>query len=128
MSEEQYLDLLRRRSAKAIGCVASASDAVEAESDLHEYIMERVRARGWLAFHGSMAHRTRRTKGEPDFVILSEDGGAFFVECKSKRGKVTTEQQAIIAFAARLGHSISVISSRSEWDDLERYWSRLNRA
>ena len=44
------------------------------ESDLHEKIFDECRRRGWIALHGSMAERTCRTLGEPDFVILADGG------------------------------------------------------
>ena len=47
-------------------------DAVDCESELHNEIMRVCDASGWLALHGSMAHRAYRTKGEWDFVILAE--------------------------------------------------------
>lgn len=99
---------------------SNSDDGVERESDLHEYVAGRCRANGWLFFHGSMAHRTHRTLGEPDFIVACERGVTLFVECKSRSGKVTPEQQAVIAMASRLGHSASVISSRNEWDALEK--------
>ena len=47
------------------------------------------RRRGWIALHGSMAERTGRTLGEPDLVILADGGRVLFVECKSRRGKLS---------------------------------------
>lgn len=44
------------------------------ESELHEQILAECARRRWIVFHGSMAHRTFRTPGEPDFVILANQG------------------------------------------------------
>lgn len=86
------------------------------ESDLHCAIMEYCRARGWLALHGSTAHRTRRTLGEPDFIVLLPGGRTLFVECKTATGKLTTEQQAVAAWIRKLGHVFVVVRSLAEFE------------
>lgn len=116
MTPFEFAEFCRRQSTVKV----DSDGGEERESDLHEYVAGRCRANGWLFFHGSMAHRTHRTLGEFDFVVAAERGVTLFVECKSKTGKVTPEQQAVIAMASRLGHSASVISSRNEWDALEK--------
>ena len=65
------------------------------EASLHNFILEEVGRRGWLAFHGSMAHRTHRSVGEPDFQILTGWGGLLLLEVKSARGKLRPEQLAL---------------------------------
>lgn len=87
----------------------------EVESDLHESIRKECLRRGWLAFHGSMAHKTFRTEGEPDFVILCDGGKVLLVECKTRKGKLSIEQAGIHAWAAKLGHSIHTIRSMEEF-------------
>lgn len=91
---------------------------VKVERDLHSQIFEECRRRGWIAFHGSMAERTHRTKGEPDFIILTDDKRALLVECKTATGKLTTEQQAMIAHARKLGHTIHVVRSMQEFSTI----------
>lgn len=95
----------------------SAKDAelTEDEGDLHVQILQECKRRGWLAFHGSMAHRTHRTIGEPDFVILSDGGRLFLVEAKSRKKKPSNEQLAMIAMAKPLGHVIHVVRSFGEF-------------
>lgn len=90
-------------------------EALERESDLHEKIFSECRARGWIAFHGSMAERTHRTKGEPDFIILASDGRVLLIECKTKVGKLSTEQAGIAHQAKRLGHAIVIVRSFAEF-------------
>lgn len=98
----------------------ASPQAVDRESDLHDYIGRYCREHGWLAFHGSMAHKTRRTAGEPDFVILAP-GRILMIECKRKGGKTTPEQNAVIGMAERLGHRIHVVSSEEEFNKIT-YW------
>jgi hypothetical protein len=62
-----------------------------------------------------MAHRTKRTEGEPDFIILAEGGRVLLVECKTATGKLSPEQQAVAAWAAKLGHSIKIVRSMDEF-------------
>lgn len=82
---------------------------------LHYQILEQCERHGWIAFHGSMAHRTHRMLGEFDFIILADRGRVFFIECKTKTGKLTTEQAGIHAWANRLGHCPYVVRSFQEF-------------
>jgi len=92
-------------------------DATEdgAEAKLHAQILEECRRRGWRHFHGSTAHRTHRTPGEPDFVIAADGGRTFYVEAKTRRTKPTTDQLAIHAHLRKLGHRIAVVRSFTDF-------------
>lgn len=90
------------------------------EKELHGQIIRECMVRGWLAFHGSMAHRTKRTAGEPDFIILANVGRVLLVECKSKIGKLTIDQAATIAWAEKLGHTIHVVRSIEDFQSVIR--------
>jgi hypothetical protein len=124
MTEEEYVAYNRRReeararvvaaAAAREGSVAPTTEEAAApgtEGKLHQDILGEVRKRGWIAFHGSTAHRTRRTKGEPDFVVLGDRGRLAMFECKTKSGKLRPDQQALLAHAAKLGHEIRVVRS-----------------
>jgi len=88
---------------------------VTREAELHEEIFDECRRRGWIALHGSMAERTCRTLGEPDFVILANGGRVLFVECKSRSGKLSPAQAALKHHAERLGHTVHVVRSLAEF-------------
>jgi len=90
---------------------APSTGAVEDESQLHSEIIEYCISKGWLYFHGSMAHKTNRTPGEPDFTILASEGRVFFIECKALKRKPSSDQMEIIAWAHKLGHSVHVVHS-----------------
>ena len=92
----------------------------EPEHTLHDGILSDCRRRGWIAFHGSMAHRTRRIKGEPDFCVLADRGRVFFVEVKSKGGKLSKPQREILALAKHLGHQVHLVKSIGDWFTLTR--------
>ena len=65
--------------------------------------------------HGSMAERTCRTLGEPDFVILADGGRVLFVECKTKTGKLSPAQAALKFHAEKLGHTVHVVRSLEQF-------------
>lgn len=85
------------------------------ECDLHYQIIDHCKQVGWIYFHGSMAQATARTKGEPDFVILANKGRVFFIECKTRIGKLSIEQQGLQIWAEKLGHKIHVVRSFEEF-------------
>ena len=92
-----------------------ASAPAAGEAELHYAIMDFCRDRGWLFLHGSMAARTHRTLGEPDFVIAANNGRVLFVECKSRVGKLSPVQLAFKVQAERLGHTVHVVRSMEEF-------------
>ena len=96
----------------------AVSTGVEKESVLHEQIFAECRRRGWIALHGAMSERSHRTLGEPDFVIMADDGLTFYVECKSRTGKLTEEQCALMRHAIKLGHPVYVVRSFEEFLDI----------
>lgn len=100
-----------KRSAKL---TPTSPDAVDDETALHNSIIKELRSRRWLYFHGKMSARTRRTLGEPDFTILAPQR-VIFVECKSKSGKRSPDQQTVAYCARLLGHEIHLVSSMREF-------------
>jgi hypothetical protein len=88
---------------------------VSREAELHEAIFDECRRRGWIALHGSMAERTCRTLGEPDFVVLADGGRVLFVECKSRTGKLSPAQAALKFHAETLGHTVHVVRSMKDF-------------
>ena len=114
-SAADFKAYLARRAAAKGHAAGHLGEPVEREKDLHDAIIAECKGRGWMIFHGSMAHRTFRTPGEPDFHILCEDGRRFMVECKAKGGKLSKDQQAIMAWARKLGHEIYEVSNLAEF-------------
>ena len=111
-------DTLRRLNPHLFGTRSperGARSGVVREASLHEEIFDECRRRGWIALHGSMAERTCRTLGEPDFVILADGGRVLFVECKTKTGKLSPTQAALKFHAEKLGHTVHVVRSLEEF-------------
>lgn len=75
--------------------VAKSDDFDGKESALHAKIMEECGKRRWMFFHGSMAHKAKRTPGEPDFIICASRGVTYFVECKRKGEKLSADQNIV---------------------------------
>lgn len=109
-------DTLRRLNPQLFAARPSpGTGGAPRESVLHEEIYDECRRRGWIALHGSMAERTCRTLGEPDFVILADSGRVLFVECKSRNGKLSSAQAALKFHAEKLGHMVHVVRSMEEF-------------
>lgn len=87
----------------------------EKESELHAQITADLKNRRWPFFHGSMAHRQMRTLGECDYTILASGGRVFFIECKTKTGKLSPEQLGLKMWAETLGHEIHTVRSFQEY-------------
>lgn len=99
---------------------ARRDTSTDDEAELHNQISDWCKYRGWLCFHGSMAHRARRTPGEPDFIICTDDKRVLFVECKTKVGKLSQEQLAIQAWLKKLGHDYHIVRSLAEFMDVAK--------
>lgn len=111
--------LAAREARERVKHGAPATEGCDKESELHEQIFAECRRRGWIALHGAMSERTHRTAGEPDFIILGScpvmGPLIYFIEAKTRLGKLSIEQQAMIAHAAKLGHTIHVVRSFEEF-------------
>lgn len=88
------------------------------EKELHNEIIKICKTGRWVYFHGSTAHATHRTLGEPDFIILLPGGKTLLVECKTQHGKTTPEQLDIIYKAKALGHTIHIVRSKKQFIEL----------
>lgn len=107
-------------NARHFAAIDPDRNAVARESELHDSIYEECRRRGWLPFHGAMYTRTHRGAGEPDFIILRDGGRLLLVECKSKTGKLSPEQCAVVTWAEHLGHKVHVVRSLAEFMEVAK--------
>lgn len=128
ISQFQYQQMLERTLPKIGSSKAehgNASKPCEKEVDLHDQIINECKKRGWIYLHGSTAEATHRTLGEPDFTILADGGRVFFVECKTRIGKLSTHQLALQMVARKLGHEIHVVRSFAEFLLLVKIYNKL---
>ncbi len=115
LKAHQLREVLRGSKSADLKSEISDGDKATKEADLHDQIYDECRLRGWVVFHGSMAARTHRTEGEPDFIILADHGCVFLVECKRRDGKLSSAQLSIQVQAARNGHVVHVVRGFQEF-------------
>ena len=82
---------------------------------LHDPIIAECKRRGWKYVHSDPTRRTTIGEGVCDFIIYADRGRMFHVECKRKGGKLSLEQQAFIAWVGKLGHTVHVITTMTEF-------------
>ena len=116
ISQADYLAMLARTQPRSL--IGSPGPTAVRERELHDQVLGECRVRGWICFHGSMAHSTHRTIGEPDFIILRDQGRVILVESKRPGGKLTPEQLALKIWAETLGHKVATIYSFQDFLDL----------
>lgn len=94
---------------------------VEREFALHGEIMCWCASQWpkWIALHGDPSSRTGRTLGEPDFVILAPGCTTILVECKTRTGKLSPDQQALHHLAELNGHTVHIVRSMDDFLCLE---------
>lgn len=120
MITEQQLQQMLARTAPHVRDSGTVLEqpAVERESDLHLEIISYCRNRGWIVFHGSMAHRAMRTLGEPDVIAATDDGRTIYAEIKRPGSKPTPQQQAMLHWLVRNKQIAGVVHSLAEFVEL----------
>lgn len=114
ISTADYIAILAR-SRNRVPQGLAPSQGVAKESDLHADIIQECRRRGWVYLHGSMAEATHRTSGEPDFVIAADGGKTYYIEAKSRIGKLSPAQNAMRAHLEKLRHTYHVVRSMEDF-------------
>ena len=128
LSESEYQEIearLARNRAKKTSSAQLKSDVAAAaskgqreirEEDVAAKVIEEIEKRGWLVFWSNPTERTGRRKGEPDLEIWADRGRTYHIELKRPvGGKLSTDQLGVIAWGARLGHSVHVVTSLEEF-------------
>ena len=106
----------RNMPAARRGEALQPSDAVGREIDgLHNPIIAECKRRGWKYVHSDPTRPTTCGEGVCDFIIYADHGRVFNIECKSRTGKLRTEQLAFIHWIEKLGHKAHVITAMSEF-------------
>jgi len=117
-AHEQRLLLARISRASKTVAVAPIAPAAENEGDLHDEIMADLRALGWAYAHNRMDKKSTAGNGVTDFIIAASGGRTFWIECKSRSGKRTTEQLAFAAQLERFGHVAHLCKSIGEFREI----------
>ena len=103
-------------------CAGPEPLACDKEAKLHAAILAYCQMRGMVALHGSMAHKTHRTPGEPDFIIFAsrqtqygQTPQVWLIECKSGKEKQSVEQLHLAGQLAKHGWTVYVVRSLREF-------------
>lgn len=108
-TNQQLADyILRQRIAKNMPVT---DEAVEDESVLHRDIKRHCDHMGWRYVNSRMDKRSRVGEGITDFIIAADRGRVFWIECKSRTGKLSLDQLAFITWLEKLGHEVAVVDS-----------------
>lgn len=91
------------------------SNADQKESELKAKCMDYCKQRGWLVFTGSTAHKAKRTPGEPDMTVLTDEGRVFWVELKVMGRKQEPDQLAVECHMNKLKHCYHLVRSLDEF-------------
>ncbi len=105
-------------SAIAKGIVRSATQTAQSEAKLHDEILTYCRSKGWRVVHSRMDRPSTSGVGSPDFVVAVDGGRTIWVEAKTRKGKLTTEQEAWLMALKALGHHAWVVRSLSEFVEM----------
>lgn len=95
-------------------------NAVEREADLHRQIIAECARRGWMVIHSRFDVPSNLQPGTADFVIIRGGGKVLMVEAKARNNKLSPAQQAMAAWAAKLGHEIHVVRSFERFLEIVR--------
>lgn len=114
ISQHQYQEMLARTGAvKRVN--EEIAKSVVREKDLHEEIINECARREWIAFHSRMDRRPTNQVGTPDFIIATNDGRTFYIECKRPGAKCTPAQNAMLAWLKKNQQKWAVVTSLQEF-------------
>lgn len=92
------------------------SASQQTEEDVAQAVIKEIQRRGWLTFRSDPTHRTCRRLGEPDLEVWADQGRTYHLELKRPvGGKLSMAQLGVIAWGAKLGHTVHVVTSLEEF-------------
>jgi len=108
-------------------CAKSASEAADEdavgegeENELHQAIIAELRRLLVLHIHSRTDRPTTQANGIPDFVLFPDHKPVIFIECKTRVGKLSTEQKAFQFMAELAGYRFEVVRSMSRFMEIEK--------
>lgn len=86
------------------------------EKSIEKYLVKRSRELKWLCYKFS----SPANAGVCDRILITTSGDDYFIELKTKRGKLSVLQEKFIKDMEEHGRSVFVFSSKEEIDDFIR--------
>ena len=118
MISEADFQRMQLRCQGVHGKTPATREAAPEEKGLHEEILLDCRNRMWPVIHSRMDVPSTIGVGAPDLIIFASGGRIFIIECKSKTGKMSTEQLAWKMVLERNGHTYHLVRSFNEYLDV----------
>lgn len=94
---------------------SQSDEELSSEAELQAQICDECARRGWQVFRSRMDKATRSTKGTPDLIIQCDKGRTLYVECKAGSGKLSQAQLGVMVWADKLGHTVHVARSLTQF-------------
>jgi hypothetical protein len=113
MLPAEYKLYLSRHATPEVKAIVGCDD----ESELHRQIKQFCSQHNWPFGNCRMDRATGMVEGWPDFVIIAECK-VWFIECKTKTGKLSREQLGMAMLFENQGHKIHVVRSFQEFIEL----------
>lgn len=93
----------------------AANDAPLLEIPLHNQIIQFCKDNRWLYLHARTDCKSTIALAAQDFTIFASRGRTFCIECKSRTGKLTLEQNAWRVAMECNGHTVHLVRSFTEF-------------
>ena len=99
-----------------------ARSGCDREGKLHQQIIDWCDRQWprWKYVHSRFGVKSTLDEGVCDFAIAAPGGRTFYIECKTKDGKLDPAQRDWIAEMNRLGHNVHTVRSMDEFLNLTR--------
>lgn len=117
ISNADYVNMLARtrHNAQRQEAVTATQATPAREADLHDAVLNHCRAKGWICIHSRMDMKATNNLGTFDCIVLADGGRVYLIELKTRIGKLSPDQQAMFAWATKLGHAPKVVRSLEQF-------------
>ena len=119
ISNLQFCEMAARLNRNRVREIADAHPTEGSEAELQADIVSALKRLGWPYLQTRMdSANTYTIKGAPDFVIFAPHGKTWCVECKTAKGKLSTEQEGFGMWLNTVNHHYAVVRSLQAFTEL----------
>ncbi len=119
ISNLQFAEMAARLNRNRVREITDAHPTEGSEAELQADIVSALKRLGWPYLQTRMdAANTYTIKGAPDFVIFMPHGKVLCVECKTAKGKLSTEQEGFGKWLNLMNHHYAVVRSLQGFTEL----------